>query len=193
MNGLTDNQGTLAEFVFNAIVTVGEIDENFNSYGENIDNLVANGWTYVSVKGNKDWYLREFNSDTYATISGYNGTAPFDSWLITPCINVNKLAEKVLNFQTQVNGYGSKNTTFEVYVLDSNDPATANITKLDATMAAAPTSGYSDWVSSGNIDLSAWAGKKIFIGWRQCVAKVCASRMCLSRIWVLFLMHSAAR
>ena len=166
MNGLTDNQGTLAEFVFNAIVTVGEIDENFNNYGENIDNLVANGWTYVSVKGNRDWRLRPFNGETYATISGYNGTAPFDSWLITPCINVNKLAEKVLNFQTQVNGYGSTTSTFEVYVLDSNDPTTANITKLDATMAAAPSSGYSDWVSSGNIDLSAWAGKKVFIGWR---------------------------
>ena len=166
MNGLTDNQGTLAEFVFNAIVTVGEIDENFDSYSTKIDNLVANGWTYVSVKGNKDWYLREFSSNTYATVTGNKGTAPFDSWLITPCINVNKLAEKVLNFQTQVNGYGSTTSTFEVYVLDSNDPATANITKLDATMATAPSSGYSDWVSSGNIDLSAWAGKKIFIGWR---------------------------
>ena len=166
MNGLTDNQGTLAEFVFNAIVTVGEIDENFDSYSAKIENLAANGWTYVSVKGNKDWFLREFNGETYASASGYKGTAPFDSWLITPCINVNKLAEKVLNFQTQVNGYGSTTSTFEVYVLDSNDPATANITKLDATMATAPASGYSDWVSSGNIDLSAWAGKKIFIGWR---------------------------
>ena len=47
MNGLTDNQGTLAEFVFNAIVTVGEIDENFDSYSAKIENLAANGWTYV--------------------------------------------------------------------------------------------------------------------------------------------------
>ena len=47
-----------------------------------------------------------------------------------------------------------------------DSPTTANITKLDATMAVAPSSGYSDWVSSGNIDLSAWAGKKVFIGWR---------------------------
>lgn len=165
MSGITENSGTSSEFVFASTAAVSSLNENFDTYSADIDKLTANGWTYVSVKGNKDWYLREFNSNTYATVSGYKGTAPFDSWLITPAINVAKLKEKVASFISQVNGYGSTTSTFEVYVLDSNDPATAKITKLNAKFPDAPASGYSEWVNSGNLDLSSFSGK-IYIGWR---------------------------
>ena len=98
-------------------------------------------------------------------MTGYKGTAPFDSWLITPAINMNKVENKVLNFRTQVNGYGSTTSKIGVYVLTSADPASCEPVKLNANFATAPASGYSDWTNSGDIDLSSYSGT-IFIGFR---------------------------
>ena len=98
-------------------------------------------------------------------MTGYKGTAPFDSWLISPAIDMTKVADKVLTFDSKVNGYGSTTTIFEVYVLNSTDPATGTKTKLNPTLATAPSSGYSDFVSSGNVDLSQFTGT-IHIGFR---------------------------
>ena len=80
-------------------------------------------------------------------------------------INADRLPEKVMSFRTQVNGYGSTTSKFEVYVLTSNDPETAEKTQLNPVLAEAPASGYSDWVNSGNLDLSGFTGK-IYIGFR---------------------------
>lgn len=123
------------------------------------------GWTSKAVTGDKDWYYTEFNSISYAAMTGYKGTAPFDAWLLSPAIDMSKVSDKTLTFETQVNGYGSTTTTFEVYVLTSSDPATAGKTKLNATMAQAPASGYSSWTGSGNIDLSSFSGV-VYIGFR---------------------------
>lgn len=167
MAGISENHGTSSEFVYSGTVTVSSIDENFNSYGASISGLLETGWTSVTVQGNKDWFLKEFDSNTYASMTGYKGTAPFESWLITPAINVDNLAEKVFSFRTQVADYGSVNSKFEVYVLTSNDPKTATKTKVNPVLADPATAGstpYSEWANSGNIDLSSFAGKKVYIG-----------------------------
>ena len=85
--------------------------------------------------------------------------------MITPCINLDKVTDKVMSFDTQVNGYSSTTSKFEVYVMTTNDPSTSTNTKLDCNIATAPASGYSDWVKSGDIDLSKFSGK-IYIGFR---------------------------
>jgi len=86
-------------------------------------------------------------------MTGYKGTQPpFDAWLISPPLDIKNAASKSLTFNSQVNGYGSTTTVFEVYVLDSNDPTQATVkAKLNPTLAKAPASGYSGWVESGDI------------------------------------------
>ncbi len=121
-------------------------------------------WSQVNIAGNKDWYWREFSGEGYANVSGYNGTAPFDQWLVSPCVDLNKVEEKVLSFQSQVNGYGSTTTKFEVYIMTAADTQGTN-TQLTPTLPTAPASGYSGWVASGNIDLSALSGK-VYVGFR---------------------------
>ena len=142
---------------------VTSIDEGF------LTGSMPAGWTSYKLQGDKAWYFREFPENSgnyYAAMTGYKGTAPFDSWLVTPGIEIAKCENKTLTFETQVNGYGSTTTTFEVYVMDNADPAKATTkTKLNATFATAPASGYSSWVASGNLDLSGYSGV-IYIGWR---------------------------
>lgn len=175
MAGITDNTGSASEFIFKSTAALSQLEEDFESYSGQASssgyvnlsdsNLLGEGWTLKTVSGNKDWSMRLFSNNVYATCSGYNGTAPFDSWLITPLINFDNLPEKVMNFRTQVNGYGSTTSSFEVYVLTTDDPSTATKTQLNPQIATAPSSGYSEWVSSGNVDLSQFSGKG-YIGFR---------------------------
>lgn len=161
--GLTGNSGSSSEYEM-SVTNGGEASlyEDFEG-GE-----VPSGWTMIE-SGGQDWWCREFDNNYYITASGYNSsgsaTPPFNIWLITPALDVTSASEKVFSFRTQVNGYGATTTELKVYVLSTNDPATA--TKTDITAQAQwptpPASGYSSWVESGDIDLSSYEGT-IFIG-----------------------------
>lgn len=180
MAGITGNNGSSSEFVFNKVVAVGSVENDFDSYAGQANekgyidiasnNLVGEGWSMTTVKGNKDWSLRSYQGNVYAFATGYNGSAPFDTWLVSPAISVDKMAEKVMSFSSQVNGYGSTTSKFEVYVMTSNDPNTATLTKLNPAIPEAPASGYSSWVNSGNLDLSKFSGT-IYIGFRYSAEK----------------------
>lgn len=139
---------------------VASIDENFEG------GVIPAGWTQIQAAGNKAWYTPpSFNNNFYAAMTGYKGTAPFDQYLVTPAIDMSKAEVKTLTFDNEVNGYSSKTSKIEVYVLtDPTDP-TKGATKLDAKFATAPASGYSEWVNSGSIDLSKFTGV-IYIAFR---------------------------
>lgn len=139
------------------VEAVTAISENFEG------GSIPSTWTSLTLKGNKDWYITSFNNNSYAAMTGYKGTAPFESWLITPAINASQLKEKVLSFKTQVNGYSSTTSHFDVYVMTSADPSTATLTKLNPALPTAPDTGYSSWVESGELSLANFTGT-IYIG-----------------------------
>jgi len=163
--GITGNTGTSSEFRIEGLDPdaptegVSYIDETFT------DAELPAAWTQVQVSGNKKWLRKEFSGNGYASMSGYGGTAPFDQWFITPAIDMSKVENKVLTFDNQGNSYGGTTSEMEVYVMTSSDPSKGVNTKLEYTKAVLPASGFSDWVSSGNIDLSAFTGV-IYIGFR---------------------------
>ena len=116
------------------------------------------------MSGDKKWYLKMFDNNIYATCTAYKGNkGPWDSWLISPAIDLDKSPKKTLEFITQA-AYTSTTSTMEVYLLTSNDPKTATKTQLKVTLPEIPASGYSAWVAS-NVDLSAFSGV-VYIGWR---------------------------
>lgn len=175
MNGITGNKGTSDEFKIEGVTTgggttvtpgnaVSSLFCDFENYSTKISNIKNDGWVYVKVSGDKDWYLREFDSNTYATCTAYLGTSgPWDSWLISPAIDLDKASVKSLKFDTQA-AYQSTNSTMELYILSSNDPNTATKTQLNPILPEIPSSGYSSWVATA-IDLSAYSGV-VYIGWR---------------------------
>lgn len=139
---------------------VSSLNETFNGLS-----ALPSDWTQAQIKGDKKWYITSYQDVYYAAMTGYKGTAPFDSWLISPAIDMAKVTDKKLTFDSQVNGYGSTTSHFEVYILDGADPATAGKTKLNPTLPEAPASGYSGWQTSGPIDLSAQTGT-IYVAFR---------------------------
>ncbi len=133
------------------------------------------GWTSKVVKGNKAWYFTSFDNNFYAACTAYKGTDDgngYDSWLITPPLNVDGMSEKTFCFDSQAAYSGG---AFEVYVMTTNDPATATLTKMDCALATPPASGYSGFVPSGTISLAQFSGT-IYIGFRY-TATTSASSM----------------
>lgn len=158
-NGIGGNSGSADEFKL-SIATGGltKLDENFN------DGLPSD-WLNVQVSGDKKWYTSTYDNDTYAAMTGYKGNRPpFEAWLITPAIAISKAERKILSFRTQI-GYNGTTCVHEVYLLSSADLATATKHKLNPSLPALPSSGYSGWQSSGDMDLSQYEGT-YYIGFR---------------------------
>lgn len=158
--GITGNSGATDEFVLPFPRPVSELNETF-------DNALPTNWTEVVVSGDKKWYKADFNGDGYAAMTGYNGKQPpFDTWFITPALDIQNAAGKGFSFTSETRSYGSTKTVFEVYLLNSLDPTTATVKqKLNPILAKAPnsTGSWSAWTSSGELDLSEWADGVYYI------------------------------
>ena len=152
-NGITGNSGSTDEYRL-SVATGGVTTLNEGFEGK----AIPSDWINLQVKGDKAWYTPSFDNNYYAAMTGYKGNAPFESWLITPALDIKKAENKILTFRTEVNGYGSTTTKFEVYVMSTADPTTATLVKLNPALPTAPASGYSSWVESGNLDLSQFDG-----------------------------------
>lgn len=141
---------------------VSSLDVNFEGCSSITD---LGNWVTSDQSGNATWFTQSRDDNTFAACTGYNKTAGSDgfiSWLITPGLDIDKMDKKVFSFESMV-GYTGVNNILEVYAMTSNDPAKATLTKLNANIPTS-TGSFSDWIKSGNIDLSQFSGKVIYIG-----------------------------
>lgn len=142
-----------------AVVT--SLDVNFEGCTSITD---LGNWTTNDQSGNATWFTQSRDDNTFAACTGYNkkaGSDGFISWLITPGLDIDKMEKKVFSFESMV-GYTGDNI-LEVYAMEgSNDPAKAKLTKLSANIPT-PTGSFTDWIKSGNIDLSGYKGI-VYIG-----------------------------
>ncbi|MDE7025300.1 MAG: choice-of-anchor J domain-containing protein [Paramuribaculum sp.] len=139
---------------------VTSLDESFPTAS------IPAGWKVVTTSGNRNWQAGSFSGNNFVSCTGYNGTPGtngFESWFISPAVNINEVTKKVLSFTTAAGYSGSGN--MEVYVLSSNDPTTAQRTKLNAKVATPPGTGYTAFEPSGDVSLSSFSGV-IYIGFR---------------------------
>ncbi len=175
MGGVTGNAGTTDEFTIEGVdnpnppVTdaPGALSCDFEEASK-IADYTAKGWKLAAVKGNlSGWYIKTFNNNNFANVSAYLGNAtggPYENWLITPAIDLSKSEKKVLSFDSQA-AYAANDSYLEVYVMTTDNPASAQLTKLSPALATPPASGYSDWVKSGEVDLSAFSGI-VYVGFK---------------------------
>lgn len=141
---------------------VAQLDVNFEGV-TSVGQLP--GWSVVTPQGDKSWFFRSYDNNSFAEMTAYNGKAGtdgFDSWLITPALDVAAMTDKVLSFESCV-GY-TGNGTLEVYAMTSADPTKATLTRLSATIPA-PTGSWGSFTPSGEISLAGFSGT-IWIGFR---------------------------
>ena len=157
MAGITDNTGSIDEYKL-SIMTGGvtELYEDFEGCVKN--GSMPDGWRLVKTMGDKDWYIDEFESNKYASVTGYSGKQPpYEAWLITPALDIKNAGRKEFSFMSKVRYYRGTDP-MEVYLMSTNDPTTAELIKLEPTLASAADGGQSDFISSGVIDLSQYEG-----------------------------------
>lgn len=140
------------------VVTVFSAD-----FSENLDQF-----SLVSTTGDDQvWGQSGYNGSNYAKISGYSSGSRYvnEDWMITPEIDLSDVPEPILNINQALNYLsGDWQQTF-VYISDKYDSEksidVADWTEL--TIENKPAGNNWSFVESGDIDLSAYEGKKVHI------------------------------
>jgi len=134
------------------------------------DGFAAGGfssdWTTVNVAGpNQFWTTSNQGngSNYYAVLTGVLNNVNED-WLISKSVSLAGKTKAILNFTTDVRYSGN---ALQVYATENytGNPATTTWVQLPATLDT-NTAAFGDWVSSGNVDLSAFLGKNVRIAFK---------------------------
>ena len=123
-----------------------------------------NGWTFVTVEGNKPWIIGTYNNNHYANANGYGDEVANEQWCISPSFDLTQHAgqDLILFFRnaTKFNGPAMQLLFSNDY--DGQDPTNATWQPLSYT----PSPGNYVWTESGNIDLSGFNGDQCRIAFK---------------------------
>lgn len=142
--------------------------EDFKTIDYNQDFDYAN-WTNFAEAGSKVWIEREYQNDGYAQFSSYqSGDDSNIGWLITPSIDLTDAVNPKFSFTSASNFVDSADNKLEVFIstdYDGTNVLAATWTKIDAVVADNTTNNYL-YLPSGDIDMTAYIGKKINIAFK---------------------------
>ena len=123
-----------------------------------------NGWTFVTIEGNKPWTIGQYAGNHYANANGYNDDVDNEQWCISPAFNLNARALQNVTL-TFMNATKFTGPALELYFsndYDGSNPADAEWTELSFTMSE----GNYTWTESGEISLDAFSGNNCYIAFR---------------------------
>jgi hypothetical protein len=146
------------------------LSEDFESIGANNSVLTLAGWKNIGETGGVSYLAAVFGPVKAAKISAFSsGVSSVTSWLISPAVSLTGTTAPKLTF-TNAAGFGVGATSFKVLISTnyngSNTPSTSTWTELPANFVTPPASGFSSFVSSGVINLSAYIGQNVFIAFK---------------------------
>lgn len=125
-------------------------------------------WGKISLVGDQVWTLdtQYGNPGSCAKMSGFaSGNKANEDWLISPAINLTGTTAASLTFDTATKFAGN---TLEILISSnysgSGNPTTATWTPLSATLS--PSTGSYVWTNSGKIDISTFAGQKVYVAFK---------------------------
>jgi len=120
-----------------------------------------NGWTFVSVEGNKPWNIASYSGNHYAYANGYNGGAN-EQWCISPAFNLDNYENVALTFRNAKNYSGPDLQLFFSNNYNGQNPASATWTELEFSKST----GSFAWAESGEISLTNFSGTSCHIGYK---------------------------
>ncbi len=123
------------------------------------------GWTFVTIEGNKPWVVNEHNGNHYANANGYGDDVDNEQWCISPAFDLSNRDERNVTL-TFKNAMKFNGPALELYVsddYDGQDPTAATWEPLEYIASE----GNYTWTESGEISLNAYAGaSNCYIGFR---------------------------
>ena len=121
-----------------------------------------NGWTFVTVEGNKPWTIATYSGNHYANANGYGDNVDNEQWCISPAFNLNAYDDVSLSFVNAKNYSGPDLQLFFSNDYDGTNPSAATWTELTFNMS---TGSYT-WTESGAISLDNFSGSNCYIGFK---------------------------
>ena len=134
------------------------------------DDFAAGGfgsdWTTVNVAGTQVWNTSNQGNGTnyYAVMSAPLSNPANEDWLISKTVSLVGKTKAAVSFTSDVR-YGGP--ALQVYATENytGNPATTTWVALPAALDT-NNAAFGDWVSSGNVDLSAFLGKNVRIAFK---------------------------
>lgn len=144
------------------------LSQDFTTLVKYADVSTLAGWKTWPQEGTKSWYGNEVGSRKWVQATAYNsGLASVVTWMIAPVVDLTTATDPYLLFES-ADGYDN-GATLKVYVstnyTGSATPWTSTWTEKSFTLPPSTQGTYSQFVSSGQIDLSAYKGGQIYIAW----------------------------
>lgn len=144
--------------------------EDFENEAAGVGETVSiEDWKNSNVNGGERvWEVREFSRNKYAQTSAFGSYEnPYEVWLITPGIFLPEESEPVFTFESKDGYYVGDALTVWISTDFDEIISEAEWIELEAEISRGNTDGYgADFVPSGEIDLSAFSGKIVHIGFR---------------------------
>lgn len=145
------------------------LPEDFSSLNlyDDVSNL--EGWKTYSQEGTKTWYCNVVSGygKWVQTTAYLSGQASVITWMITPALDLTAAVSPYISFES-ANGKDN-GATLELFASSdyngSATPWTSTWTALSFTKPPLNSTGWSDFVSSGQVDLSAWKGAPVYVAW----------------------------
>jgi len=123
-----------------------------------------NGWTFVTIEGNKPWVIGQFNNNHYANANGYNDDVDNEQWCISPAFDLTNRPDHNVTL-TFMNATKFNGPALELYIstdYDGQDPTAASWEPLEYIASE----GDYNWTESGEISLNNYIGNTCHIGFR---------------------------
>lgn len=162
IRGVLTKYGSEYQFMIRTLDDVQLTNGRITALFEESFTTNFSAWTTVNVTGTQVWAASSASGNYFAKMSGFQSGTSYanEDWLISPAIDLSSVTNATLTFQTAKNFDGN---LLEVYVstnYNSGSPTTAAWTQLSPTLS--PGSNSYAFISSGAIDVSAYAGSSNF-------------------------------
>jgi len=134
--------------------------EDFETF-DSIEEYVAAGWTNNNIsETNTIWEIGSYSGNNYTQITGYDsGESGYDSWLITPEIDLDTTFEDVLNFEVQASYDNGEILTVLVSSNFTGNIFDAEWSVLeDVNIPQGPSGTFGDFEAAGPINTSCVEG-----------------------------------
>ncbi len=159
-NGMTGDRCGSAGMVY--------LTQDFATLVKDADVSTLAGWKTYPQAGTKTWYGNEVSSRRWVQATAYySGQASVITWMIAPVIDLTMATEPYLEFES-ADGYDN-GATLKLFVSTGYDgsstPWNSEWTEKSFSLPPSTVSGYSQFVSSGKIDLSEYKGSQVWIAW----------------------------
>lgn len=150
------------------VPSVTYLEQSFTGLTSSMNVNALPGWLAYAQAGTVMWKGYFYSSNYFARTTAFgSGQASVITWMIAPQIDLSTATNPFVSFES-ADGYDN-GATLKLYIstdyTGTSTPWSATWTELPYNRPPVTTSGYSLFVSSGKVDLSAYNGSTIYIAW----------------------------